>query len=165
MLVEDPTRPPQRFMPEPISEVIADKGYHSNDTMTWMDQEGIRSYASEPKRGQRCWKDKAQARDAVYANRRRIRGRRGKRLIRRRGELVERSMAHAYETGGLRRLHLRGSENILKRLLVHVGGFNLSLVMRKHVGKGTPRGFQGLLLRLFCLWVMLWKRYRRSNAL
>jgi len=146
----------QHIHAEPIREVIADKGYHSNDIMMWMDQEEIRSYASEPKRGKRRWKDKAAARAAVYANRRRIRSHRGKRLIRRRGELVERSMAHAYETGRMRRLHLRGNQNILKRLLVHVGGFNLSLIMRKHLGKGTPRGFQGLFWRLFCILVMLW---------
>jgi transposase len=81
---------------------------------------------------------------AVYANRRRIRGAHGKRLMRRRGELLERSFAHCYETGGMRRTHLRGHENILKRLLVHVAGFNLSLIMRKLLGVGTPRGLQGL---------------------
>src|SRR5438034_237393 len=59
-------------------------------------------------------------------------------------EVVERSFAHAYETGGMRRAHLRGRDNVLKRMLIHVGGFNLSLVMRKLLGKGTPRGLQGL---------------------
>src|SRR5438477_8596797 len=44
------------------------------------------------------------------------------------GELVERSFAHAYETGGMRRVHLRGRDNVLRRMLIHVGGFNLSLV-------------------------------------
>lgn len=162
VLVEDPQTAPH-IHAEPIREVTTDKGYHSNGTMTWLDQQEIRSYTSEPKRGKRRWKDKAQARAAVYANRRRIRGRRGKRLIRRRGEFVERSMAHVYETGRMRRLHLRGNENILKRLLVHVGGFNLSLVMRKHLGKGTPRGFQGLLLRLFYILVMLWNAVPTSR--
>lgn len=65
-------------------------------------------------------------------------------LLRRRGELVERSFAHTYETGAMRRVHLRGRENVLKRLPIHVGGFNLSLAMPKLLGKGTPRGFQGL---------------------
>ena len=51
----------------------------------------------------------------MYGNRRRISGEHGKELLRRRGELLERSFAHAYETGGLRRVHLRGRENILKR--------------------------------------------------
>ena len=63
--------------------------------------------------------------------------------MRRRGEYVERSFAHLYDTGGLRRTHLRGHQNILKRLLVHAGAFNLGLLMRKAFGRGTPRGLQG----------------------
>src|SRR5207237_6773580 len=84
--------------------------------------------------------------DAVYANRRRIRGDRGKRLLRKRGELLERPCAHLYETGGLRRVHVRGHENVLKRLLVHAGAFNLGLWMRTLFGIGTPRGLQGHLV-------------------
>ena len=57
--------------------------------------------------------------------------------------MLERSFAHAYETGGMRRTHLRGHRNILKRLLIHLGAFNLSLMMRQRTGKGTPRGWQG----------------------
>src|SRR6516225_12137493 len=97
----------------------------------------IRSYIAEPKRGRRNWTDKAVERDAVYANRRRIRGERGKQLLRQRGLMLERPFAHCYETGGMRRVHLRGRENILKRLLVHVAGFNLSLVLRPMIGTGT----------------------------
>ena len=52
---------------------------------------------------------------------------------------MERSFAHCYETGGLRRCHLRGRENILKRQLVHVGAFNLSLILRKMLGAGNQR--------------------------
>src|SRR5690606_26448153 len=100
----------------------------------------IRSYVSEPGHGRRNWKGKEREKAAVYGNRRRIRGARGKGLLRLRGERVERSFAHCYETGGMRRVHLRGRENILKRLLVHVGAFNLSLAMRKRLGAGTPRG-------------------------
>jgi hypothetical protein len=62
--------------------------------------------------------------------------------MRRRGELIERSFAHLYDTGGMRRTHLRGHTNILKRLLIHAGGFNLGLVMRHLIGSGTPRGLQ-----------------------
>src|SRR5262249_23934212 len=91
----------------------------------------------------RRWTGRGDAQDAVYANRRRIRGDHGKALLRRRGELLERSFAHAYDTGGMRRTHLRGSENICKRVLIHIGAFNLGLVMRKLVGPGTPRGLQG----------------------
>ena len=80
---------------------------------------------------------------AVYANRRRIRGARGQRLLRKRGELLERPSAHLYETGGMRRTHLRGHNNILKRLLVHASACNLGLWMRTACGVGTPRGLQG----------------------
>ena len=81
----------------------------------------------------------------MYRNRRRIRGPRGLRLLRLRGERLERPFAHLYETGGMRRVHLRGHTNILKRLLIHAGGFNLGLLMRQLIGVGTPRGLQGRL--------------------
>ena len=102
-----------------VAEVVGDKGYHRNETMVECAEIGVRSYVSEPDRGRRNWKGKAAARKAVYANRRRIRGARGKRLLRQRGELLERPNAHLYETGRLRRVHLRGHPNILKRVLVH----------------------------------------------
>ena len=126
--------------PAPRKEVVLDKGYHSDATLLTLTGGGWRIYASEPKRGRRRWQGKpAGTQEAVYANHRRIEGHRGKRLLRRRGELVERSFAHGYETGGMRRTHLRGHPNILKRILIHMGGFNLSLVLRKHLGAGKPR--------------------------
>jgi len=140
-----------------LREVVADKGYHSNAVLLDHQEKEIRTYISEPDRGRRNWKggtddestEKSAARDAVYGNRRRIRGDRGKELMRRRGELVERSFAHCYDTGGMRRTHLRRHENILKRLLIHAAGFNLSLVLRKIMGFGTARGLQGLFARLW----------------
>jgi len=68
-----------------MGEVVADKGYHSNGTMSALAEMDIRTYISEPKRGQRDWEDQAKAKAAVYANRRRTRGARGRRLMRRRG--------------------------------------------------------------------------------
>jgi transposase len=131
-----------------IEEVVADKGYHSRTTVHDLETLEIRSYISEPERGPQVWIDQEAERDAVYANRRRIRGDRGKRLLRKRGELLERPCAHLYETGGLRRAHVRGHENVLKRLLVHAGAFNLGLWMRSVFGVGTPRGLQGRLRAL-----------------
>jgi transposase len=128
--------------PEPLAEIIADKGYHSNQTMIDLAAVGLRSYVAEPDRGRRDWSQEPQAQIPVYANRRRLRGARGRRLMRQRGELIERSFAHLYDTGGMRRTHLRGHTNILKRLLIHAGGFNLGLVMRHLIGSGTPRGLQ-----------------------
>jgi transposase len=104
----------------PVQEVVADKGYHANQTLTDYRELGLRSYVAEPRRGRRQWAGQTAARDAVYANRRRVKGARGKRLMRQRGELIERSFAHCYETGGMRRTHLRGHSTILKRLLVLV---------------------------------------------
>ena len=142
-LTEDPETAPH-VAENWLAELVTDKGYHSNETMVDLKEFGIRSYVSEPKRGRRNWIDKHAERDVVYANRRRIRGERGKRLLRRRGLMLERPFAHCYETGEMRRVHLRGRENILKRLLIHVAGFNLSLVLRVLIGKGTPRGLQDL---------------------
>ncbi|HYN82116.1 MAG TPA: transposase [Gemmatimonadaceae bacterium] len=132
-----------------MSEVVTDKGYHSSQTLLDLSEMNLRSYASEPDRGRRNWKDKPDEKHAVYANRRRCRGRRGRRLMRRRGELIERSFAHAYETGAMRRTHLRRHHNILKRLLVHTAGFNLALSMRKLHGVGKPRRLQGLFLLIW----------------
>ncbi len=147
--VADDGRVADKVDPAWASEVATDKGYHANGTMADLAEMEVRSYVPEPDRshlsesGERDWAGKPEAKRATYANRRRMRGPRAKRLMRRRGELIERSFAHCYETGGMRRVRLRGRANILKRLLVHTGGFNLSLVMRKLVGKGTPRGLQG----------------------
>ena len=126
-----------------LAEIVADKGYHSNQTMIDLEAVGVRSYIAEPDRGRRDWTKTPEAQRPVYGNRRRVRGARGKRLRRCRGEYVERSFAHMYDTGGLRRTHLRGHQNILKRLLVHAGAFNLGLLMRQAFGHGTPRGLQG----------------------
>ena len=145
-----------------LAELVADKGCHSNAVLTEYQSQGIRTYISEPKRGRRRWRGKAEAREAVYGNRRRIRGDRGKALLRRRGERNERSFAHCYDTGGMRRTYLRGHRNIRKRALLHVAAFNLGLVLRHQLGFGTPRGFQGRLGRLVALLSGLW---RRLNAL
>lgn len=136
---------------ELLSEIVADKGYHSNAVLTDRAEVGIRTYISEPRRGRRNWRGKEAERRATYANRRRIRGKRGKRLLRLRGERVERSFAHCYDTGGMRRTHLRGHHNIAKRLLVHVAGFNLSVLLRRSFGTGKPRGLQGVARRGFAL--------------
>jgi transposase len=132
------------------AEVVADKGYHSDATLLAIENHGSRSYISEPDRGRRNWRDDLEAQMAVYANRRRIRGSRGRQLLSKRGERIERSFAHLYYTGRMRRTHLRGHDNIRKRLLIHASAFNLSLLLRELIGRGTPRGLQGL-VSLFSL--------------
>ncbi len=142
-----------------VEEVIADKGYHSDETLVALDEIGVRSYISEPARGRRRWQDKKTgetppekraAQRALYGNRRRIRGARGRRLQRRRGELVERPFAHQYETGGLRRVWVRGHENVRKRVLIQAAGCNLGLLLRSLTGVGTPRSLQGRALSAIC---------------
>jgi transposase len=151
---------------EGLEEVVGDKGYHSGGVLKDLHAVGCRSYISEPERGPRKWAGKQEERKQVYANRRRIRGARSKRLQKKRSELTERSMAHMYETGGMRRVYLKGGDNILKRLLVHAGGFNLALIMRKLVGVGKPRRLQGawtcILARFSSLLLYAWSVLQAS---
>ena len=135
--------------PSLLQELILDKGYHSNEVLVDLREKGIRTYIAEPERGRRNWKGKKLEKAAVYANRRRNKGSRGKKLHRRRSEVVERSFAHCYETGGMRRTHLRHHENIRKRQLIHVAGHNLGLIMRKMVGFGTPRGLFSFFIDIY----------------
>ena len=137
-------------------ELVTDKGSHSKQTVLDVQTFGLRTYISEPDRGRQHWVDQHAARDAVYANRRRIHGDRGQPLMRRRGELLERPNAHLSNTGGMRRTPLRHHGNILKRLLVHAAAANLGLWMRTVTGVGTPRGLQGRLAAALALWMALW---------
>lgn len=122
-----------------VEELVADKGYHSGAALVAMHGESVRTYIPEPDRGRRRWQGRDTEQGRVYANRRRVGGRRGKQLQKLRSELTERSFAHMYETGGMRRVHLRGRSNILKRLLIQAVGFNLALMIRTKYGMGKPR--------------------------
>jgi transposase len=146
-----------------VEEAVLDKGYHSGEVLIDLHQAGVRSYIPEPDRGKRDWDGKQLERDRVYANRRRTRGERGKALQRQRSELVERSFAHMYETGGMRRTHLRGRNNILKRLLFHAVAFNVALLVRKQHGIGKPRTLQGVSNSLSILISLLRMLYMPSN--
>jgi transposase len=138
---------------EGIREVVADKGYHSTNRIVDLNRLDMRTYISEPKRKRRRWNGNREAQSAVYKNRRRIHRNRGKALLRQRGERLERPFAHLYETGRMRRTHLRGRENILKRMLIHVSALNLGFLMRSTFGIGTPRSLQG---RSFAFFSMLY---------
>ena len=106
--------------------------------------ESVRTYVSVPKQPRRNWEGKAEQQAAVYANRRRVEGLRGKSLLRRRGELLERPFAHQYETGAMRRLHVRGRGNVAKRVLLQATAFNLALILRSMTRAGTPKGLADL---------------------
>jgi transposase len=125
--------------PEGVEEVVADKGYHSNDVALGLAELPVRTYIAEPDRGPRNWDGKAAEKAAVYGNRRRIEGDRGKRLQRQRGERIERNFAHQFDTGGLDRLYVRGIENVHKKFLIQAAACNLALLMRSRYGSGKPR--------------------------
>jgi transposase len=132
-----------------IEEVVADKGYHSGPVLKEMHAAGVRTYIPEKKQtGKRHWVGKEDQQQLVYANRERLQRPKGQQLLRKRGELIERTFAHCYDSGGMRRTHLRKHNNILKRLLIHVAGANFGLLLRSVYGIGTPRGLQGLSVTL-----------------
>ena len=125
--------------PGGVEEVVADKGYHSNDVTVGLAEMGVRTYIAEPDRGPRNWDGKQAEKEAVYGNRRRIQGERGKRMQRQRGEKIERNFAHQFDTGGMDRLYVRGLENVHKKLLIQAAACNLALLMRSMYGAGKPR--------------------------
>ncbi len=130
-----------------LCEVVTDKGYHSGAGLAEM-SESVRTYVSVPQQPRRNWEGKAEQQAAVYANRRRVEGVRGKRLLRRRGELLERPFAHQYETGAMRRVHVRGRGNVAKRVLLQAAAFNLALILRSITRAGTPKGLADLKRKL-----------------
>lgn len=140
-----------------LKEVVADKGYHSAESLSQLQQMDLRTYVAEPDSPHgRVWTNKPpEYQEAVYGNRRRIRGDRGKQLQRQRSEKTERSFAHVCQTGGARRCWLRGLITVAKRYLIQVAARNLSTIMRLLFGIGTPRGLQSAAalspLFLFCL--------------
>jgi transposase len=127
-----------------IEEVVADKGYHKNETLADCRECEIRTYIPEQKRTQRVWTDKPPEYEAAYrANRSRVHRKRSKRLQRKRSELVERSFAHMCETGGARRTWIQGLKSVNKRYKIQAAARNLGLMMRALFGVGKPRCLQG----------------------
>lgn len=125
---------------ESPAECVADKGYHARKGLKEMDGGVWKTRICEPDRPQfNRWHGDEKARRAVYNNRARLGSKTGKKAMKLRAEKVERSFAHVLGRGGMRRAHLRGRENLQKRYLLHVAGFNLSLIMRQIIGHGTPR--------------------------
>lgn len=129
----------QEVHPDGVREVVADKGYHSNNVAVGLSEIHVRTYIAEPERGARQWEGRHAEKQAVYANRRRIRGERGKRLQRQRGEKIERNFAPQFDSGGMDRLYVRGLENVHKKLLLQAAACNLALLMRSLHGAGKPR--------------------------
>src|SRR5262245_14342308 len=157
--IDTPTANGQyKVHPQGLQEVVTDKGYHSDGSLRTLAAMGVRSYVPAPTQ-RRNWDGKPEAKAAFLANQRRVMGERGKRLLKRRGELLERPFAHQYETGGLRRVHVRGLKNVAKRVVLQAAAFNLALILRSITKAGTPRGLadrqMALLRAIFVLFLAL----------
>lgn len=158
-----------------IKEAAGDKGYHAAATIEMCDFFDVRTYIPEPKTAQTAtWPDKpAEQRRAALNNRRRMRRSKGKAMQRRRSEVVERSFAHICETGGSRRSHLRGLENVTKRYRIAVAAHNLGRILRRLTGVGKPKALQGvgalaavirgLAARLRTVWSWITEKYARMT--
>jgi transposase len=143
-----------------VSEAVADKGYHDNAWLAACAEQGVRSYIPERKQKSRRWTDKPVAYEAAFrANRRRVRGDRGRRLNRWRSERCERSFAHVCETGGGRRSWLRGLENVTKTHVLRCAAYNLGLLLRKGWGMSKPRNWAVLFPLIWRLWVA-WREWK-----
>jgi len=149
-----------------VQDLAADSGYHSNATLAQCVDWRIRTYISEKDESQRrVWADKPAEQERVFRNnRRRIGGRRGRRLQRLRRVLCERSFAHTCETGGGRRSWLRGLVNVAKRYVIQAAAYNLGVILRKLFGVGTPRSLQGRAAACVWLFAILWALYHRLTT-
>jgi transposase len=123
-----------------IEEVVMDKGYHDNRLLARLVKQSVRTYIPERRQKSRCWTDKPAAYEAAFrANRRRVRGNKGRQLNRWRSERCERTFAHVCETGGGRRAWLRGQTNVSKVHTLKCAAYNLGLLLRKVWGLSKPR--------------------------
>ena len=132
---------------EAPAELVADKGYHSRETLKSLDDGPWKTRIAEPKRdGFLRWHGDDKARRAVADNRTRLLSGVARAAFKLRAEVVERGFALILDRGGMRRAWLRGRENLHKRYLIHVAGYNLGLIMRLLTGAGTPREFRSHVL-------------------
>lgn len=155
-----------------VRKVVADKGYHSAETIrTLAEEEGLLTYIPErEQRSNRKWTNKPDGSEASFRrNRQRVRRRYGRRLQRLRSERVERTFAHVCDTGGCRRSWLRGRANVQKRHMIAAAAYNLGLILRKLLGAGKPKHLSALAERLFftcfAIWRLLLKRWSLRQPL
>jgi transposase len=156
----------------PVSELVADKGYHENALLVECAAMGIRTYIPQRSQKSHRWADKPEAFEAAFrANRRRMRGARGRLLSRRRSQLCERTFAHVCETGGGRRAWLRGIAEVTKLHRMRCAAYNLGLLLRKVFGMAKPRCGQAgwraswELLALLGVWILTIARIQSVQLL
>jgi transposase len=143
-----------------IAEVVMDKGYHDNGWLAELAERRVRTYIPERRQKTRRWTNKpAEYETAFRANRRRVRGNKGRQLNRWRSERCERTFAHVCETGGGRRSWLRGQTNVSKAHTLKCAAYNLGLLLRKVWGMSKPRsaerGAAGLFLTLWAVSILI----------
>jgi transposase len=134
-----------------VTSITSDKGYYSVGQLEALQQEGIRTVISDPIDNRRVDKLDRDEQRAVRSAQRSVRSQSGKDLLRRRGMHIERSFAHILDAGGMRRTSLRGWENLNKRFKLAAAFYNLSQLMRKLFGLGTPKQWAAALGRVLCL--------------
>ena len=151
-----------------VESVTSDKGYYAVGELQALQQEGIRTVIADPVANRRLDKLEPAEKRAVLGARRSVKSKSGKQLLRRRGMHIERSFAHILDCGGIRRTTLRGWENLNKRYKLAAAFYNLSQLMRKLFGFGTPKqlaALRGLLfLQLTCLWTLIAAKMHRMRS-
>ena len=125
-----------------VETATADKGYFETTEIKALQAEGIKTVISDPVVNRRIDKLENQDLRAVKAARRSVKSNYGKALLKRRGMHLERAFAHILDCGGMRRTTLRGLENLNKRFKLAAAFYNLSQLMRKLFGIGTPRQWE-----------------------
>jgi transposase len=140
-----------------VQSLTSDKGYYAVNEMQLLQAEGVRTVIADPVENRRLDKLEPALKKAVLAARRSVKSKSGKALLRRRGMHIERSFAHILDCGGMRRATLRGWENLNKRFKLAAAFYNLSQLMRKLFGFGTPKQLAALgrLLFLQLTWFLV----------
>jgi hypothetical protein len=141
-----------------VETATADKGYFEVTQVVALQQEQIKTVICDPISNRRLDKLDEPGRQAVKAAHRSTHSKHGKDLLSRRGMPLERAFAHIPDCGGMRRATLRGRQNLNKRFKLAAAFYNLSQLMRKLFGRGTPRQCEamgqialGVFLRAFAL--------------
>lgn len=145
----DPARVPETL--------TADKGYFSLEEIGALQELTLKTVISDPHREQRRLDKLSSAQRQTLARAQRSAGSKyGKGLLRKRGQHIERSFAHVLDAGGMRRTTLRGLENLNKRHQIAAACYNLSQLLRRLYGVGTPKQWVASLRLLLSplLWLL-----------
>jgi transposase len=132
---------PEAAVENLAQELAADEGYFSAGQVAILQECALRTVIVDPQRHRRRAQAAKEVRATLTRARRAVQSKSGKALLRRRGEYLERSFCHLLDHGGMRRATLRGCENLSKRHLAAALTHNLSLLLRKLFGVGTPKQF------------------------